>query len=308
MSAALAPLPARAAQYAALARSDATLHAYASDWQHFCRWCEAHGAASLPAADATLALYLSDLAATHRPATLRRRMASIAAAHRAARQPLPAGEATHAVMRGIRRAHGTAQRQARPARTAEVRRMLAACGTGTQGLRDRALLLLGFAAALRRSELVALDVADLDWSEDGLTLTVRRSKTDQEGAGQRIGVPYGQRAATCPVRAVRAWLDAAGIAEGAALRSVDRWGRVGGRLTAQAVALRVKALAEAAGLDPARFSGHSLRAGLATAAAEAGASERSIMAQTRHRSVAMVRRYIREGSLFRENAAGTVGL
>jgi integrase len=143
---------------------------------------------------------------------------------------------------------------------------------------------------------------------EGLAVTIRRSKTDQEGAGRLVGIPYGSTLETCPVRSLRAWLAASSITEGALFPSINRHGRIGLRMTAQSVALIVKRYANAAGLDPASFAGHSLRAGLATAAAMNGVSERSIMQQTGHKSAAMVRRYIRDGSLFRENAAAKVGL
>ena len=187
--------------------------------------------------------------------------------------------------------------------------MVAGLPEGLLGIRDRALLLVGFAGAFRRSELVGLDIADLDFNHDGLTVTLRRSKTDQEGEGRKVGLPYGSNPSTCPVRSLQAWIEASAIEAGPVFRSVNRHGRLQpDRLSDKAVALVVKRRAEAAGLDPSRYAGHSLRAGLATAAANAGVSERAIMAQTGHRSVQMVRRYIRDGSLFRENAAAKVGL
>ena len=154
------------------------------------------------------------------------------------------------------------------------------------------------------SELVGLDLRDLEFTDDGLVVTLRRSKTDQDGAGRKVGIPFGSAPATCPVRCLRAWLDAEGITEGPVFRPVGRWGHVGGeRLNDRAVARVVKRNVRRIGLDPGGYAGHSLRAGLATAAAQAGKSERAIMNQTGHRSVTMVRRYIREGSLFVENAA-----
>jgi integrase len=177
------------------------------------------------------------------------------------------------------------------------------------GVRDRALLLVGFAGAFRRSELVSLDVGDVEIRREGLLVTLRRSKTDQEAAGREVAIPYGSNPDTCPVRALEAWLEASGIADGPLWRAVDKGGRLQpGRLSDKAVALVVKKRAEAAGLDPDLYAGHSLRAGLATAAAAAGASERSIMEQTGHKSVQTVRRYIRRGTQFRDNAAGMVGL
>jgi integrase len=187
--------------------------------------------------------------------------------------------------------------------------MVEATDTGIIGTRDRALVLLGFAGAFRRSELVGLDVEDCTFGKDGLTVTLRRSKTDQDGMGRKIGIPYGSNPETCPVRTVQAWMEMAGISSGPLFRSINRHGRMRSeRLSGIDVSRVVKKLAERAGLDPAKYGGHSLRAGHATAAAIAGATERSIMKQTGHRSVQMVRRYIRDGSLFRDNSAGKLGL
>ena len=292
------------------AKAPATLRAYRSDWAHFEAWCGAHGADALPASPDTVALYLTDLARVAKPSTLQRRVSSISQAHQAAGHPTPTSDLrVRTTLAGIRRTLGTAPEQKTPALTADVRTMVEAMPDTLAGARDRALLLLGFAAALRRSELVGLDVADVAEQNDGLVITVRRSKTDQDAVGRRVGVPYGSHPATCPVRAVRAWRAAAGIDDGPVFHPVDRHGRVGeARLSGTAVALIVKRAAARVGLDPDQFAGHSLRAGLATSAAAAGASERAIMAQTGHKSLPMVRSYIREGSLFRDNAAALVGL
>ena len=180
---------------------------------------------------------------------------------------------------------------------------------GLIGARDRALVLLGFAGAFRRSELVALDVDDCGFEKNGLTVTLRRPKTDQDGVGRKIGIPYGSNPETCPVPTIQAWIDTVGISAGPLFRSINRHGRIqAGRLSPVDVTRIVKKLATRAGLDPAKYADHSLRAGHATSAAIAGASERSIMNQTGHRSVQMVRRYIRDGSLFRENSVGNLGL
>jgi integrase len=212
-------------------------------------------------------------------------------------------------MKGIRRTLGTAPVQKAPTLTDDIRAMIDATDAALIGSRDRALILLGFAGAFRRSELVGLDAEDCVFSKDGLTITLRRSKTDQEGMGRRIGIPYGSNPETCPVRAIQAWIEAVAISAGPLFRSINRHGQVQpSRLSGIDVARIVKKLASRAGLDPVKYAGHSLRAGHATSAAMAGASERSIMNQTGHRSVQMVRRYIREGSLFRENSAGKLGL
>src|SRR6202171_3809977 len=181
--------------------------------------------------------------------------------------------------------------------------------TSLIGVRDRALLLVGFAGAFRRSEVVSLDVADVTFGGDGLIVQLRRSKTDQEGEGRKVGLPFGSNPLTGPARALRACLAVAVIARAPIFRAVDRHGNVADvRLTDQSVALVVKRCAKAAKLDWERYAGHSLRSGLATAAAMADVSERAIMVQTGHKSLPMVRRYIRDGALFRRNAAAAVGL
>jgi integrase len=212
-------------------------------------------------------------------------------------------------MKGIRRMIGTAPTQKTPTLTADIRSMVEATDAGLIGVRDRAIILLGFAGAFRRSELAALDLVDLDFGRDGLTVMIRRSKTDQEGAGRKVGIPYGSNPETCPVRSLQAWMEVSGVDAGLVFRSMNRHGQLqAGRLRGGDVARIVKKLATRAGLDPAKYAGHSLRAGHATSAAIAGASERSIMRQTGHRSVQMVRRYIRDGNLFRDNSAGKLGL
>ena len=242
--------------------------------------------------------------------SIQRRLNAIAEAHKAmgAESPTSAG-IVRATLKGIRRTLGTAAAQKAPTLTDDIRATVDVADAGLIGARDRALILLGFAGAFRRSELVSLDIENCAFGKDGLTVTLRRSKTDQDGAGRKIGIPYGSNPETCPVRTVLAWIEQAGISGGPLFRSINRHGRVQlGRLSGIDVARVVKKLALRAGLDAAKYTGHSLRAGHATSAAIAGASERSIMNQTGHRSVQMVRRYIREGSLFRENSAGKLGL
>jgi integrase len=306
----LAEIAADARDYVAASRAENTTRVYRTSWAQFSAWCAEHGVTPLPASAETVAFYVADLAKVAKPATIDARLAAISAAHRAAGYDSPTKEeAVRLVRRGVRRTLGTAQRQVHPVTVPDLRTMLQGLGTDPAGCRDRALLLLGFAGALRRSELVGLDVADLTGGTDGLTVCLRRSKTDQEGAGRTLGIPFGSNLATCPVRAWRAWLALSSITEGPAFRPVDRHGHIGPtRLSGQAVALVLKRHAARAGLDPGEVAGHSLRAGLATSAAAAGVPERVIAEQTGHKGTAMLRRYIREGSLFRENAASAVGL
>jgi site-specific recombinase XerD len=303
-------IAADARDYLAASRAENTTRVYRTGWAQFTAWCDEHGVVALPASAETVACYLADLARTAKPSTIDARLAAVSAAHRAAGHYSPTkAEAVRLVRRGVRRTLGTAQRQVRPVTVSDLRTMVQGLGTDPPGCRDRALLLLGFAGALRRSELVGLDVADVTEGTDGLTTRLRRSKTDQEGVGRTVGIPYGSNPATCPVRAWRAWLEVSGVTEGPAFRPVDRHGHIAEtRLSGQAVALVLKRHAARAGLDPGEVAGHSLRAGLATSAAAAGVPERVIAEQTGHKGTAMLRRYIREGSLFRENAASAVGL
>jgi site-specific recombinase XerD len=301
----------RVEDYAGRSKSASTIKAYAAGWRDFLGFCAERGLSPLPASDETVALYLSAMADSGaKAATIARRLVVIAQAHKGADLPTPTSSSlVRRVHAGVRRTIGTAQSGKAPAVVTDLRKMLEKLPVTRVGLRDRAVLLLGFAGAFRRSELVSLDVADLEFSSAGLIVTLRKSKTDQEGAGRRIGIPYGSTEGTCPVRAVQAWLETARISDGPVFRPLDRFQRVQTtRLSDKAVALIVKRRAKAVGLDPTRYAGHSLRAGLATSAAAAGASERVIMSQTGHRSADMVRKYIREGSLFTANPAGMVGL
>jgi integrase len=301
----------RVHDYASRSKSPATIKAYASGWRDFLSFCAARGLGPLPTTEDTVALYLSDMADRGaKAATIARRLVVISQAHKGADLPSPTTSSlVHRVHAGVRRTIGTAQHGKAPTLVADLRMMLQKLPATRVGVRDRAVLLLGFAGAFRRAELVSLDVADLEFSSAGLIVTLRRSKTDQESQSRRLGIPFGSSEQTCPVRAVEAWLETAKISDGPIFRPMDRFYRVQPqRLSDKAVALIVKRRAKAVGLDPKRYAGHSLRAGLATSAAAAGASERVIMSQTGHRSADMVRRYIREGSLWRENAASLAGL
>lgn len=297
-------------EYIRASKAESTLRGYESDWRDFCAWCEAHGVCSVPATAETVATYIAE--STHRlkVGSIQRRLNAIAEAHKAVGLESPTHQAiVKNTMKGIRRTLGTAASQKAPALTDDIRAMVDATDAGIIGARDRALILLGFAGAFRRSELVGLDVEDCAFGKDGLTVTLRRSKTDQQGAGRKIGIPYGSNPETCPVRVLQAWIEQAGITTGPLFRPISRHAKVQpGRLSGIDVARVVKKLAQRASLDAAKYAGHSLRAGHATSAAIAGASERSIMQQTGHRSVQMVRRYIRDGNLFRENSAGKLGL
>ena len=304
------PLTEQVREYIRASKAESTVRGYHSDWKHFCAWCDAHELCPLPATPEAVASYIAECAGYLKVGSIQRRLNAIAEAHKTLGVESP----THSAMvrntlKGIRRTIGTATVQKAATLTDDIRAMLDATDAGVIGIRDRAIILLGFASAFRRSELVRLDLEDCTFTKDGLTVTLRRSKTDQEGTGRKIGIPYGSNPETCPVRVLQAWTEEATITSGPLFRSISRHEQVKpGRLSGVDVARIVKKLAQRAGLDPAKYAGHSLRSGHATSAAIAGASERSIMNQTGHRSVQMVRRYIRDGSLFRENSAGKLGL
>lgn len=301
-------------EYVRSSRAANTVRAYQSDWRAFSSWCEHRQRRPLPAEPETICLYLVALARTGAHAvTIQRRLAAISQAHGAAGHlPSPTSDwRVREVMKGIRRRHGVAPRQQKAPLTGGRLRLLVELtpAQSQTGLRDRALLLVGHLGAFRRSELVALDREDVEEVPEGLMLRLQRSKTDQEGEGTWKAIPRRDDPQLCPVRALRTWLEAAEIMAGPIFRPINRHGQVlPRRLSDRSVALIVKRACERAGLDPASFAGHSLRSGFATAAAQGGASERAIMAQTGHRSAQMVRRYIRQATLFEENAARYVEL
>lgn len=296
--------------YAEASKATSTKKVYGSAWRQFTAWCSSKSLDALPANPTVVAAYVVELVQTKKVATIEIHLAAINEAHRLVGADVPStSPQVRAVVKGIRRTHGTAQQGKLPLLVAHLRRIVQVLPDGVHKARTVAAILLGFAAALRRAELVGLDRADVQFAEDGLIVSVRRSKVDQEGAGRLIGVPYGSNPATCPVRAVKRWIEVAGIEHGPLFRAVDRHGHIGGdRLSSKAVCLLVKQAVTAIGLDPSDYGGHSLRAGLATEAARCGAGEVAIMAQTGHRSVATLKGYIRHGTLFTNNAASVIGL
>jgi integrase len=341
------------------ATSPQTRRAYESDFAHFAAWTAAHGLTNLPAPPQTVALYIAAQQDQLRPASLVRRLSAIAVRHREAGYPPPtAHELVRRAVAGLRRRHNvrpaakaalvTAQlsiictelhRQTRPPTVDRLsprqalRSRKVAAARALRARRDRAVLLVGYAAALRRSELVALNVGDLTVDDRGLRVFIRRSKTDQEGLGDYIGVAHGHPphtcGVTCPIRAWQEWRDAMATATGVpdhvpgdspAFRPITRHGTLGtptdrdvnARLAGQSIALIVKT---AVGLlddehryPAADYAGHSLRAGFATQAAAAGVPLDRIMRQTRHQSVAIALRYIRHADVWTNNASSSLGL
>ena len=304
LPAALGPDLAAAIDLAKAEKAVSTRKAYGTDFRLFKAWCDGKGVGSLPAIPEAVAAFLAAEAgaAGVKPSTLSRRVAAIRYAHKLAGVETPTdAEGVKATMRGIRRTFGGARNKKAPAVAAKIRSMVATAPEGLAGLRDRALLLLGFAGAFRRSELVALDVADIAETETGMLVTIRGSKTDQERQGVTIAIARGD--VTCPVKALRAWLDAAGIEAGPLFRPIDKAGTVAAsRLTCRSVANIVKAYAARAGFDASLFSGHSLRSGFLTSAAGNGASIFKMMDVSRHKSVDTLRGYVRDAELFKDHA------
>ncbi|HEY0746570.1 MAG TPA: tyrosine-type recombinase/integrase [Steroidobacteraceae bacterium] len=293
--------------FAKASRAASTWRAYESDWRLFMAWCAGVGCVALPAEAATVALFLASQAKLGiAPATLSRRLAAIRLMHLGARVASPhAALEVNEVMRGIRRAWKRPVAQKAPAVDEEIKRMVDAVEAQTlKGLRERALLLLGFAGAFRRSELIGLDTQHLTQRAEGLEVLIANSKTDQEGAGQMVAVARVAHSPYCPVQAVSDWLVAADISTGAVFRTMHRGDTVGKtRLSAQSVALIVKGLAAKAGLEASRYAGHSLRSGFLTSAARNRASIFKMAEQSRHKSLDVLREYVRDEERFEDHAA-----
>lgn len=286
-------------QYTAQALSDNTRKAYRNDLTHFMAW-----GGQIPCTSEQVAAYLSAHAGILSIATLQRRLVSLTKAHTTQDHPDPVkSDLVRLTLRGIRRVHGCPQTQTSPILKEDLTVMLAHVPDTPKGCRDRALLLLGFCGALRRSELVAIKFDDLSFTTQGVVLTIPRSKTDQTGQGRKVGIPHG-RGRICPVNALNAWLTHLQPASGSIFRSISKGNHISTQqLSDRAVANIIKHYAQKAGLDPQKYSGHSLRAGLATSAAQHGISSWKIRQQTGHKSDTMLARYIRDGDLFTGNAA-----
>jgi integrase len=296
------------------AKSAATRRAYRSDWNQFRNWCEQHDESPLPASTATIVAYLAYMAqAGRKVSTMSRALVSINLAHRSAgfeESPVATTPVKEA-MKGFRRKLGIIKTKKLALRRDDLRGMLGARDNRDHLLevRNRALLLLGFSAGFRRSELVGLQVQDLEFSEHGLIVTLRRSKTDQQGKGRRLDFFRG--GALCPVRALKAWIKTAEITSGPLFRAVSwRSGRIGERgISGSQLAKILKRYIGEIGKDARLYSGHSLRRGMITGLAKAGCNELQIMARSGHRSSAMVSEYVEEAGLFHgDNVTALLGL
>jgi site-specific recombinase XerD len=318
----LQELEEKAEAYFRSARAPNTIKAYRHDLADFATWCkvDAGGISPFPAAPKTVALYLTDVAGRGlAAATVGRRMAAIAQIHQAAEAEDPTKtDLVRKTYRGIQNDIGTFQEGKAPILVPTMRRILGAFSkeTGPLAIRDRALLLVGLAGGYRVSELASLEAADVELVDEGVIVLLRKSKTDRAGGGYYKGIPYGDHIETCPVTALRVWMDLlpepdpeTGEEPTPLFRGIDRHGNIAHRpMASDSISRVVKKRARNAGLDEKRYSGHSLRAGLVTAASEEGAHDKDIMRQTAHRSIVTLHRYRRTVGLFNNNPASLLGL
>ena len=276
-----------------------TLRAYKADYKDFARFCIKHGFKSMPTDSKIVSLYLTHLSQTSKFSTLKRRLASISVIHRLSGHYI---DVKHPVIKenlmGIKRVKGSYQKAKKPILINELKTIINVIDKDKnekRRLKDRALILVGFAGGFRRSELVAIDYEDIDFVNEGVKIFIKRSKTDQSGEGMTKGIPYFSNSDYCPVISLKNWIQQSGIKSGKIFDMSDK-----------SVALTIKKYTALAGLDSNKYSGHSLRSGFATSTAELGAEERSIMAMTGHKTTQMVRRYIQEANLFKNNALNKI--
>jgi integrase len=276
-----------------------TRTAYANDLAHFTAW-----GGSLPSTPQEVAAYLSAHAESLALATLKRRLVGLSRAHAALNATNPTQhELVRLTLRGIARTHGKPARKLKPLVKEDILRLLMPMDRSLRGLRNQALLLITFAGGFRRSEVVVLRLENLTFQREGVVITLTRSKTDQEGKGRQVAIPFG-RGSVCPVKALTTWLETANIREGLVFRQVAKGSKLGGALSPKAVRELVREWSSTAGLDASNLGAHSLRAGMVTSAAQAGVPTHKIMAQTGHRSVEVMQGYIRDSDIFNQNAAG----
>ncbi|MCH4179738.1 MAG: site-specific integrase [Megasphaera sp.] len=298
-------LTAKSRQSIYIARAKNTIDAYESDWNDFCDWCEYHNVSSFPALPETIINYINDLADNAKANTVSRRISALTENFDAAgikdnpcRFPIVKN-----ALRGIKRMKGTMQHGKMPILFDDIKEMMNCLeGNELQQARDKAILLIGFYGAMRRSELAGLDVEDLRFTRLGLLITLRKSKTDQYDQGQQIGIPFVADKEVCGVTALRQWLQLSGITTGPVFRGFTRSHTIRKtRISDKSIALIVKQYAGLVGMDPKDYGAHSLRHGFATSAAQHHVEERQIMHQTRHKSQAIVRRYIDEADSLIDN-------
>ena len=294
-------------------KAENTVRAYKSDFNDFSLFCIKNGLKSLPTDPKIVSLYLTHLSTKEaKMSTLKRRLVSIGVIHKLKGHYLDTKHPSiiENIM-GIKRRKGSIQKGKKPLLINNLKLIINAIDQqkkeNIKKIRDRSIILIGFSGGFRRNEIVSLDLDDLDFVEEGLKINLKRSKTDQFGEGSLKGLPYFDNPEYCPVISIQKWIEISKINSGPLFRRFTKGSRLSeNRLTDQSVALIIKKYLELAGIDSKNYSGHSLRSGFATSAAESGAEERSIMAMTGHKSTEMVRRYIKEANLFKNNALNKI--
>ena len=290
-----------------------TVRAYKSDFNDFGLFCAQNGFRSLPSEPKIVSLYLTHLSTKDaKMSTLRRRLVSIGVIHKLKGHYLDTKHPSiiENIM-GIKRRKGSFQKGKKPILINDLKLIINVIDElnkkEIKKLRDRSLILIGFSGGFRRNEIVSLDYDDLDFVEEGLKITIKKSKTDQFGEGSIKALPYFDNSQYCPVLSIKKWLEISKITSGPLFRRFSKGSKLSeSRLTDQTVALLIKEYLRLTGIDSKNYSGHSLRSGFATTAAESGVEERSIMAMTGHKSTEMVRRYIKEANLFKNNALNKI--
>ncbi|OIK05540.1 site-specific integrase [Bacillus sp. MUM 13] len=283
-------------------KSKNTQKSYSADWKHFTEWCKSNKRSPLPSDVGTICLYITELAETHKYSTLRRRLSSISEAHRFKRYPTPTRAfEVQALMDGIKRENGSRQQSKKALMIQILPELINRIDTSTiQGIRDKAILLLGFALASRRSELVSINIEDLEINDFGMDVRIRETKTKNDDLVKGVVFTYNEY---CPVAATSNWIEKAGILSGPLFRSIDRHGNIKDRLSDQSIALIVKKYIGELGMDERDFAAHSLRSGLSTSAAMLGMTDIAIMKQTGHKTREMVDRYVQAGLRYKNNAS-----
>ena len=295
-------------------KANNTLRAYKSDFKDFGAFCSKHGLSSLPTEPKIVSLYLTHLSKNSKFSTLRRRLVSISMVHKLKGYYL---DTKHPIivenLMGIRRVKGSIQKGKKPILINHLKLIINSINEQNSNeakqFRDRAIILIGFGGGFRRTELISIDYEDLEFVPEGLKITLRKSKTDQFGEGMIKGLPFFDDKNYCPVINLRKWLEISKIKSGPIFRRFSKGSNLTDkRLTDQSVVLLIKEYLGLAGIENKNFAGHSLRSGFATVAADSGADERSIMAMTGHKTTQMVRRYIKEANLFKNNALNKIKL
>ncbi len=295
-------------------KANNTLRAYKSDFKDFGAFCANHGLKSLPSEPKIIALYLTHLAKFSKISTLRRRLVSISMIHKIKGYYL---DTKHPViienLLGIKRLKGSLQKGKKPLLINHLKAIINVINQQNFDekikLRDISIILIGFGGGFRRSEIISIDYEDLEFVDEGLKINLKKSKTDQYGEGMMKGLPYFENKLYCPVSNLKDWLNKSKIQSGPIFRRFSKGAKITlNRLTDQTVVLLMKKYLKLAGIENTNFSGHSLRSGFATVAADSGADERSIMAMTGHKTTQMVRRYIKEANIFKNNALNKIKL